>query len=123
MPPVGWELFDNAPGRRGKETDMINTDMETIIMNLIVDAGSARSYAMEAIRLAKEGNFAEAEESLENAGAELAKAHHTQTDLIQQAAQGEHIEINLFMVHAQDHIMTAMLAKDLAAEIVDLYKR
>ena len=101
---------------------MINTEMETIIMNLIVDAGSAKSYAMEAIRLAKEGSFQEADESLEEANSELARAHHTQTDLIQQAAKGETIEINLFMVHAQDHIMTAMLAKDLAAEIVELHR-
>ena len=114
---------DELPtGRERKETIMINTEMETIIMNLIVDAGSARSFAMEAIRLAKEGSFAEADDSLENANADLARAHHAQTDLIQQAAKGEHIEINLFMVHAQDHIMTAMLAKDLALEIVDLHR-
>ena len=100
----------------------MNPEMETIIMNLIVDAGSARSFAMEAIRLAKEGSFQEADEALANANSDIAKAHHTQTDLIQQAAKGETIEINLFMVHAQDHIMTAMLAKDLAAEIVELHR-
>ena len=102
---------------------MLSAEMETIIMNLIVDAGSARSFSMEAIRLAKDGAFDEADESLESANSDLAKAHQTQTDLIQQAAKGETIDINLFMVHAQDHIMTAMLAKDLAAEIVDLYKK
>ena len=101
---------------------MLSTEMETIIMNLIVDAGSAKSYAMEAIRLAKEGSFKEADEALEEANTELAKAHHTQTDLIQQAARGETVEINLFMVHDQDHIMTSMLAKDLAAEIVELHR-
>ena len=96
--------------------------METIIMNLIVDAGSAKSFAMDAIRLAKEGSFDDADISLENASSDLANAHHAQTDLIQRAARGETIEISLFMVHAQDHIMTAMLAKDLAAEIVELHK-
>ena len=101
---------------------MISSEMENIVMNLIVDAGSARSYAMDAIRLAKEGSFDEAGESLENADTDLARAHHTQTDLIQQAAKGESIEINLFLVHAQDHIMTAMLAKDMAAEIVELHR-
>ena len=101
----------------------MNEDNEIMIMNLIVDAGSAKSYAMEAIRMAKEGDFSDAEEALENASSELSKAHKAQTDMIQRAAKGEAIEINLFMVHAQDHIMTAMLAKDLAAEIVDLYKK
>ena len=101
---------------------MMNTEMENIIMNLIVDAGSARSYAMDAIRLAREGSFDEAEESLRAANEDLANAHHSQTDLIQQAARGEEVEINLFMVHAQDHVMTAMLAKDMASEIVELHK-
>ena len=96
---------------------------EIVIMNLIVDAGSARSYAMEAIRLAKEGNIEEAETSLQNAETEMAKAHQTQTDLIQNEAKGGHTEIDLFMVHAQDHIMTAMLVKDLAREFVELYKK
>ena len=102
---------------------MINAEMETMIMNLIVDAGSAKSYAMEAITMAKEGSFSDAEKALENSNSELSKAHHAQSDLIQRAAKGEEIEMNLFMVHAQDHIMTAMLAKDLAAEIIELYKR
>jgi PTS system cellobiose-specific IIA component len=96
--------------------------METLIMNLIVDAGSARSYAMDAIRLAREGSFQEAEAALENAGEELSRAHSAQTGLIQRAAKGEVLEVSLFMVHAQDHIMTAILAKDLAGEIVALYR-
>ena len=100
----------------------MNSELEMVIMNLIVDAGSARSYAMEAISLAKEGNMGGAEEALKNADAEMAKAHLVQTDLIQNEAKGNHTEINLFMVHAQDHIMTAILAKDLAREFVDMYK-
>ena len=98
-------------------------DNEMLIMNLIVDAGNARSYAMEAIRLAKEGALEEAETSLQNADAEMVKAHHAQTDLIQNEAKGGHTEINLFMVHAQDHVMTAILAKDLAREFVGLYRK
>ena len=102
---------------------MDNAELELIIMDLIVDAGSAKSHAMDAIRLAKEGRFGQAEAELDAAGEALSKAHHTQTELIQQAAKGVRIEINLFMVHAQDHIMSAMLARDLAAEIVTLYRR
>jgi len=102
---------------------MSNPDMEMIIMNLIVDAGSARSFAMEAIGLAKAGDWKEAEAAMKNAHEQLAKAHRTQTDLIQQEAKGNHTQINLFMVHAQDHIMTAMLARDLAQEIVELYEK
>jgi PTS system cellobiose-specific IIA component len=92
-------------------------------MELIVSAGSARSFAMDAIRLAKEGDMAAAREALEASEGETRKVHETQTGLIQAEARGERTEINLFMVHAQDHIMTAMLAKELAREFVDLYGR
>jgi len=94
-----------------------------VAMELVVGAGSARSLAMDAIRLAKEGKFEEAYESLEGADSELSKAHHVQTDLIQRTARGEAIEVNLIMVHAQDHLMTAILAKDLAREIVELHEK
>jgi len=101
----------------------MDSEKEMLVMNLIVDAGSARSYAMQAIQLAKEGNFDEALEALENADKDMSKAHGMQTDLIQNEAKGNKTEIDLFMVHAQDHIMTAMLARDLAKEIVELYKK
>lgn len=101
----------------------MDKEREELVMNLIVDAGSARSHAMQAIYLAKQGKFKESEECLEHADQDISKAHAMQTDLIQNEARGNKTEIDLFMVHAQDHIMTAMLAKDMAREMVELYKK
>ena len=101
---------------------MDNTNQEMLIMNLIVDAGNARSFSMQAIQFAKEGKFDEARATIEEANEALSKVHGLQTDLIQKEARGERTEINLFMVHAQDHIMTAMLARDLAREIIELHE-
>lgn len=101
----------------------MDNEMEMLIMNLVVDSGSGRSYAIEAIQYAKEGEFDKAEEALENAEAELVKAHAVQSDLIRKEISGEGVEINLMMVHSQDHLMTAMLCKDLAKEMVELYRR
>lgn len=97
-------------------------DMEILIMNLIVDAGSARSASMQSIAMAKEGRFDEAKKMLEEANESLLKVHHLQTGLIQKEAGGERTELSLLMVHAQDHLMTAMLARDLASEFVALYE-
>ena len=94
-----------------------------VAMELIVGAGGAKSSAMEAIRLAKEGSFDEADAALNTAEEMLISAHHIQTDLIQRTARGEEIEVGLLMVHAQDHLMTGILAKDLAREIVDLHRK
>lgn len=96
--------------------------MEEIIMNLIVHSGEVRSYSMEAIQCAKNGNIHKAKELIEIAEKELSKAHNVQTSLIQKEANGEKTEISLLMVHAQDHLMTSMTLKSLAVELIDIHK-
>ncbi|AOL34177.1 PTS lactose/cellobiose transporter subunit IIA [Geobacillus thermoleovorans] len=95
---------------------------EQTVFQLILHGGNGRSYAMEAIAAAKKGEFAEARRLLEQAGAELQAAHGLQTALLQQEASGGQPVVTLLMVHAQDHLMTAITVKDLAAEFVELYE-
>ncbi|MEG0297158.1 MAG: PTS lactose/cellobiose transporter subunit IIA [Clostridium sp.] len=97
--------------------------MEEIIMNLIMHSGEARSYAMEAIDLAKNSKIDEAKELIEKASQQLGHAHHSQTTLIQNEAAGNKAEVSLLLVHAQDHLMTSMVVKDLANEIIEIYGR
>ncbi|MBB6282287.1 MULTISPECIES: PTS lactose/cellobiose transporter subunit IIA [Geobacillus] len=96
---------------------------EQTIFQLILHGGNGRSYAMEAIAAAKQGEFAEARRMLERAGAELQAAHELQTSLLQQEAGGQSTVVTLLMVHAQDHLMTAMAVKELAFEFIELYER
>jgi PTS system cellobiose-specific IIA component len=42
--------------------------------------------------------------------------------MLVQEANGNHIPVNVMLVHAQDHLMTSMLAQELIAEIIDLYR-
>ncbi|MDQ0148855.1 PTS lactose/cellobiose transporter subunit IIA [Eubacterium multiforme] len=97
--------------------------MEEIVLNLIMHSGEARSYAMEAIGLAKGGDIKGAKDLIEKSSEELGEAHHSQTSLIQGEAAGEKVEFSLLLMHAQDHLMTTMTLKDLANEIIDLYER
>lgn len=90
-------------------------------MGIIVNGGNARSNAIRSIKEAKQNNFEEAERLLEVTNEDLTKAHHVQTDLIQNEARGEKSEITLLMIHAQDHLMNAMTVRDLAQEIIDLH--
>lgn len=96
-------------------------EKEMEIMSLITHSGEARSYAIEAIQEAKEGNMEAAMESMKKSEEELQGAHNTQTALIQAEAGGEKIEMSLLMVHAQDHFMTSMTLQQMAKEIVELY--
>ncbi|UJF15973.1 PTS lactose/cellobiose transporter subunit IIA [Jeotgalibaca sp. MA1X17-3] len=98
---------------------MVNTE---VIMNLIINAGGAKSSAMEAIYAAKKSDFDTATEKFKLANEQISKAHNAQTSLISAEANGDHTEINLIMIHAQDHLMTAIAFIDLAKELVDFYK-
>lgn len=97
-------------------------DIEMIAMELVGNAGEARSLAFEALSEAKKNNFEKAEKLLEKSREASLKAHHTQTDLICSEADGNKIEIGLLMVHAQDHLMTSILARELITEIIEIYK-
>ena len=53
----------------------------------------------------------------------LVKAHKAQTELLQQYASGEKIEMEIIMVHAQDHLMTTMTLREVAIEMLSLYRK
>ena len=95
---------------------------EQIVINLIVNAGSARSSAIEAIQYAKAGDIEKAEESLGNAKEAVNEAHHSQTEMIQAEIRGEKAPLSLLMVHAQDHLMTAIEARNLIEQMIKMYK-
>lgn len=92
------------------------------IMGLVMYGGDGKSSAIEAIQAAKKGDFELADERLGAAEASLLKAHRSQTEMLGQEAAGCHAQVSLLMVHGQDHLMTGIAFKDLAKEIVDLYR-
>ena len=94
-----------------------------IVMGIIMAGGNAKAHAVEAITAAKKGDFTEAEKKLEEANQAIVDAHNTQTEMLTAEARSEHTPIDLYMVHAQDHLMTGITFVDLAKEIVEVYKK
>lgn len=97
-------------------------DLEMIVFGLITNSGDAKSYAMEALRESRFGNFEKADECMKLAEEKLLEAHKIQTSIIQAEASGDKLEVNILLVHAQDHLMNAITVKDLAYEIIELNK-
>lgn len=98
-------------------------DIETIAMNLISHAGMARSLAFQALDEAKKGNFGKADELMAESDKEQLEAHKVQTAALTREARGEKMDLCLLMVHAQDHLMTSMLAGELIKEMIELYRK
>lgn len=94
--------------------------LEQLIFQLIANSGSARSNIFEAFDYAQDGDFEKANELMGEAKKEILEAHKVQTSLIQREAQGEGVEVNILMVHAQDHLMSSILAKDLVEKMIEM---
>ncbi|WP_246583096.1 PTS lactose/cellobiose transporter subunit IIA [Clostridium simiarum] len=97
-------------------------EMEGLIFEIIAHTGEARGYVFDALKSAKEGDFEKAKELMEKSEEESRIAHNVQTKLIQEEINGEGVQINMLLVHAQDQIMTAMSEQYLVAQMIELYK-
>jgi len=92
-------------------------------MGLIAGAGDSRSYCMEAIDHAREGDFGKAREAVDSAVAAMIETHEVQTQLIRDEMEGKSEAVSLLMVHAQDHLNLALIMRDIAEEFIALYER
>lgn len=97
-------------------------DLEMAAMGLVGNAGESRSLSFEALKFAKNGEFEKAEKLLDEAKKYSLMAHEVQTELICKEADGNKVELGLLMVHAQDHLMTSILARELIHELIEIYK-
>lgn len=99
-----------------------NSDLDMISMNIIANAGQAKSLVFEALKEAKTGDFEKADQMMKEAEENINEVHKVQMDLLVDEANGDKKEINVLLVHAQDHFMTTLLAFDLIKEMIELYK-
>lgn len=98
-------------------------NMEAEIFNIISSGGDAKAIAYDALQLANEGKFDIAEKRFHEAQSALTLAHNTQTKLIQKELNHEDMKISLLMVHAQDHLMTAISEISLIEQMIKMLKR
>ena len=97
--------------------------IELVCFEMIAANGSARSYFMEAIEAAKEGDFEEAEKLMEEGEKMLAEGHHAHGGLLTQEASGDKVKVDLLLVHAEDQMMSAETFRIRAKEIIDIHKK
>lgn len=90
---------------------------------IILHAGNAKNMAMEAINEAENSNFKKAYELLDQTNDEILLAHEGHKDLLVKLANGERVDVDLLMVHAEDHLNSATEEILMAKHIVKLYER
>ncbi|MCG9627751.1 PTS lactose/cellobiose transporter subunit IIA [Vibrio mediterranei] len=95
---------------------------EEFLMTLLCTVGEAKSSFMQALVEARKGSFSKVHELMSYGDEVLAKVHKTQTGLIGFDEGKGKVTMTLILTHIQDHIMTTMLCRDLAVEIIALRK-
>ena len=98
-------------------------ELEDIIMGLIINAGQARSLAYAALKEAKQGNFNTARALMSQSQLSINEAHLVQTKLIEDDEGTGKTKVSLILVHAQDHLMNAMLVRELVMELIVLHEK
>ena len=96
----------------------VNDISEEFLMMLLTQAAMGESASKEAMQKARVGEFDQAKKLIEQAEEAFAVVHKTQTSLIGFDEGEGKVPMTLILTHIQDHIMTGMLAKELAEEII-----
>ena len=97
-----------------------------IAIEIIYYAGNARKLVTDALTALKEKDANTAKLKLEQAEVEIRLAHASQSNLLQQEAEGDSMPVSLLMVHAQSTLMVAMSEQHMAQamiEIVEAYSK
>ena len=102
---------------------MNREEAQMVAFQLISYAGDAFSSFFKAVEKARNGEFDEADELIKKGESELTNAHNAQTELLAKEAQGKDIEYSIMLVHAQDHLMTVMLLRDIVKNFVNFAKK
>lgn len=97
---------------------------EKQVMSLISSSGESRSKAFEALQKVRNKDYETAHKLLQESKDLDVEAHNIQTAMIQKELSNDNdkTEVTLLMAHAQDHYMTAQLARDLIEEMITIFE-
>ncbi|WP_267340587.1 MULTISPECIES: PTS cellobiose transporter subunit IIA [unclassified Gilliamella] len=102
--------------------NMSSEDIQITAFNIILHSGNAKTKIHSSFESMRNSKFDKANQLLEEANEEILEAHKSQTELLQSYANGTKIEMEIIMVHAQDHLMTTMTLREIAIEMSYLYQ-
>ena len=97
-------------------------ELEIAMIEIVALSGDARTKLLSAVKSAKEGDFDRSRALVDEAQGLLNDAHNAQTDLLTAEARGELTSPTVLLVHAQDHLMTSMLLRDVIDALIDIYR-
>lgn len=101
----------------------INEKDYELAFKIIIHAGESRSLSSEAMDMAENFEFDKAYDLLNKANDEFLLCHKIQTDMLVKESNGEKNDVNIILVHAQDHLTMATMAMENARRWIKINKK
>ena len=98
-------------------------EVQAVAFQIILESGNARTIVHKAFDLMRQSKFEKASAKLDMANKAIIRAHDSQTNLLQKFAGGQTFDMDILMVHSQDHLMTTMTLREVAVEMLHLYQK
>ncbi len=89
---------------------------------IIASVGVAKSAYIGAVKLAKEGKFDEAEQSIKDGDEAFKGGHDVHLGLLQRTAAGETLPFTLILLHAEDQMAAAETFRVVAGDFIEVHK-
>jgi PTS system cellobiose-specific IIA component len=106
-----------------EELSVSGDEMNSIALEIIMQAGDARLCVSEALKAVAEGNYPEIDKKLGEAKKHLAGAHSQQTTIVQSEGEGIKHEHTLLFIHAQDTLMTIYSEMNMVRQLKAVFER
>ncbi|MCI8566168.1 MAG: PTS lactose/cellobiose transporter subunit IIA [Lachnospiraceae bacterium] len=97
-------------------------EVVAVAMEILVDAGDARTCMKEALDAVMAGDSELCDEKVKEAKACMVKAHTAQTNMISREASGESVIYSMLLTHAQDTLMTINSEIHLGEKMIKMYR-
>jgi cellobiose-specific phosphotransferase system component IIA len=99
-------------------------EINQIACQIIAFAGDGKSTALEAISLAEESDFREAQKLLKESEDSIRKAHEIHTKLlVEEARDPGSVVGTMMLIHASNHLSVAEITQELAGRFVSVYEK
>ncbi len=101
----------------------ISEEMVTTCFEIVAAVGSAKSCYINAVNLAKQGDFDGAGKSIAEGDAAYKEGHEHHMAILQKDAADQDTEFSLILMHAEDQMMAAETFRVMAEDFIEVYKR
>ena len=99
----------------------MDTKLDMMAFSILRNARRAKNLAYKALKQMKAGNLDEARELIAQSDEATIEAQKGESDLLD-FVQGNEKEVETWVEHSQDHLMSSLIATETVKEMIEMYE-